>query len=145
MKIKDQIRARREQLDISVVQLAERLGTSDQTVRYWESGRSRPNKHMIQPLEQALSFTIDFHEGESPTNPFTAQTLNEEGVEMAIQFAKLPVDVRRLFKDLASRYQPHEGEVAGSGSTAKKQASQQDKTRSQKATNVASRHLASHK
>jgi len=103
MQIKDQIRARREALDMDMAQLAMRVGVTEQTVRHWESGRSYPSKSKIRALEQALSFTMDWSEGLNPVSGGTtaASMIDQGDVDLLLIIAQLPGRAKTLFAELA--------------------------------------------
>lgn len=101
MKIKDQIKARREQLGISVGELAKRVGVSGQSVRFWESGRSFPGKSKAPAVEAALSMTLDWTEGSraAVNRPNMSGLIDPADLDLLIQICRLPPTV----KDLISR------------------------------------------
>lgn len=113
MKVKDQIRLRREQLGVSVSELAKRLKVSAQAVRYWEAGRSFPGKAKTSALESALSFSIDWTEGaRSDSKRLPAQSLIDPGdVELLLQIARLPPPAKAL---VASLVRMHLEAITGS-------------------------------
>lgn len=112
MKIGEQIRARREQLGVSVNELANRAGVSAQAVRYWESSRSFPGKSKAPGVEAALSFTLDWTEGKrvNPAQPQMASLVNREDVELLLVLGRLPEPFKKLIGDLARM---HLAAVAG--------------------------------
>lgn len=102
MQVKDQIKVRREQLGVSVQELAKRLKVSAQAVRYWESGRSYPGKGKTAALEAALSFNIDWTEGaRALAKQPTVQSMIAAGdVSLLLEIAKLPPPAKALIGDL---------------------------------------------
>jgi transcriptional regulator with XRE-family HTH domain len=112
MKIGEQIRARREQLGVSVNELANRAGVSAQAVRYWESSRSFPGKSKAPGVEAALSFTLDWTEGKrvNPAQPQMASLVEREDVELLLVLGRLPEPFKKLIGDLARM---HLAAVAG--------------------------------
>ena len=105
MKIKDQIRSRREQLEMEMGELARRVGVTEQAVRHWESGRSFPGKSKAHLVEDALSITLDWTEGVSRRETSTAASLiNHADIELLVTLCKLPVGVKLLFAKLAQAY-----------------------------------------
>ena len=102
MKVKDQIRMRREQLGISVSELARRLGVSAQAVRYWEAGRSFPGKSKTTALESALSFNVDWTEGSrAASRRLPVQSLiDPNDVALLLQIARLPPPAKSLIGSL---------------------------------------------
>lgn len=101
MKIKDQIRARREQLGISVTELAKRVDVSSQSVRYWESGRSYPGKAKVQALEAALSATLDWSEGVTRKGKDVTALMEQKDIELLLLISRLPVGFKNLFGEMA--------------------------------------------
>ena len=102
MKVKDQLRMRRQQLGISVSELAKRLDVSAQAVRYWESGRSFPGKAKTAALESALSFNIDWTEGaRAASKRISASALiDPNDVGLLLQIARLPPPAKALIAGL---------------------------------------------
>ena len=103
MKIKDQIRARREQLGMSIVQLAERLGVTDQAVRYWEAGRSNPGKQVAQKLEEQLNFHLDWTEGarHSGDRSTINALIDQHDIDLLLLICRLPFDAKNLLGEFA--------------------------------------------
>ena len=106
MRVPEQIRARREQLAITVRELAKRVRVSEQAVRHWEAGRSFPSKATARLVEAALSFTIDWTEGKAVQGrPVGANALIGQGdVELLLLLVRLPANVKKHFAALASEY-----------------------------------------
>lgn len=48
----------RERLGLSKEELAKRLGVSDVTVGYWESGRNDPRLSKLEHIAEALEVTV---------------------------------------------------------------------------------------
>ena len=103
MKVKDQIRARRDQLGVSVVDLASRMGVTDQAVRHWESGRSNPGKATARRLEQLLDFQLDWSEGARHSgDQKTINALLDQGdIDLLLVICRLPFDAKNLIGELA--------------------------------------------
>ena len=103
MQIKDQIRARREQLGISVQELAKRVGVSGQAIRHWESGRSFPGKSKAPSVETALSFTLDWTEGRKATaaQPQMASLIEQGDIDLLLLLCRLPAPYKALLTGLA--------------------------------------------
>ena len=103
MQIKDQIRARREQLGISVAELAKRVGVSGQAIRHWESGRSFPGKSKAPSVETALSFTLDWTEGRKATaaQPQMAALIEQGDIDLLLLLCRLPAPFKALLTELA--------------------------------------------
>jgi transcriptional regulator with XRE-family HTH domain len=112
MKIGEQIRARREQLGVSVNELAKRVGVSAQAVRYWEISRSFPGKSKAPDVESALSFSLDWTEGRrvNPAQPQMASLVDRGDVELLLTLSRLPAPFKQLMGDLARM---HLSAVAG--------------------------------
>lgn len=106
MKVKDQIRARREQLGITVNELAKRVGVSGQSVRHWEAGRSFPGKAKTSDLEAALSFTLDWHEGAKPaaSQPQMAALIEQGDIDLLLLICRLPAPFKAILSDLAKMH-----------------------------------------
>ncbi|MEO8297081.1 MAG: helix-turn-helix transcriptional regulator [Burkholderiales bacterium] len=111
MKIKDQIRSRREKLGMSALELANRSEVSETAVRWWESGRSSPSRRKAKLLEVALSFQLDWTEGAAPAGSAAtaASSIDPTDVELLLSICRLPHDAKQLMSQL-SRFL--EGEVA---------------------------------
>lgn len=106
MKVKDQIRVRREQLGISVDELAKRLEVSGQAVRYWEAGRSFPGKAKAAALEVALSMNIDYTEGAGDAygkNPMAA-LIDKSDTDLLLLICQLPAPAKKLFGELVQMH-----------------------------------------
>lgn len=112
MKVGEQIRARREQLGVSVNELAKRVGVSAQAVRYWESSRSFPGKSKAPDVESALSFSLDWTEGKrvNPARPHMASLVDRGDVELLLTLSRLPAPFKQLMGELANM---HLSAVAG--------------------------------
>lgn len=106
MKIKDQIRTRREQLGVTIDELGRRVGVSHQAVRYWESGRSFPGKSKAPKLEDALSFRLDWTEGvrTRTERPDITSLLDQEDIEIMLTIRKLPPVVKQHLGEMAKLY-----------------------------------------
>jgi transcriptional regulator with XRE-family HTH domain len=106
MKVKDQIKVRREQLGISVNELAKRLGVSSQAIRHWENGRSFPGKSKTAALETALSLNIDWTEGSraAAKRPQISGLIDPNDVSLLLNIARLPTPAKSLIADLVEMY-----------------------------------------
>lgn len=103
MKVNEQIRARREQLGLTVARVAKRAGVSEQAVRYWEAGRSVPRKEALRVLQEILNFTIDWTEGKASGRPVGASALfDQSDVELLLLLCRLPPHVKGMIGELAS-------------------------------------------
>lgn len=56
----DRVRRKRTELDLSLQQLGDRLGVTNQAVHKWESGRSFPKKDHLIALATVLQTTVAF-------------------------------------------------------------------------------------
>ncbi|MCF0127433.1 MAG: helix-turn-helix transcriptional regulator [Pseudobutyrivibrio sp.] len=56
----DNIKKRREQLDLMQQELADRLHVSKATISSWEVGRTEPNMGMVQKLAEELNCTMTY-------------------------------------------------------------------------------------
>lgn len=105
MKISDQIRTRREALDLTIVELARQLDVSDQAVRYWENGRNPPSRKMMPAIEKALGITLDPREMHAdPAFPTAASGLSKDVLDLALKIQQLPVGPRRAITALVGAY-----------------------------------------
>lgn len=59
-EMKDRIRSRRIQLDITQLALAKKLGVSRVSVTKWENGTTKPDGENLHQLAQALSTTPEW-------------------------------------------------------------------------------------
>ncbi len=102
MKIKDQIRSRREALGMEMSELGRRIGVTEQAVRHWESGRSYPGRGKVQLLEEALSMTLDWTEGRVPaaSGNSAASMIRQEDVDLLLSISLLPLRLKVLIGDL---------------------------------------------
>lgn len=106
MKIKDQIKSRREQLGVTVNELARRVGVSHQSVRHWEAGRSFPGKAKAPKLEDALSFRLDWTQGvrSRRERPDATALLDQADIEIMLVIRRLPMSVKMTMVELANLY-----------------------------------------
>lgn len=102
MKVKDQIKTRREQLGVTVSELARRLGVSAQAIRYWEAGRSFPGKAKTSALEAALSFSLDWTEGSraAAKRPQLASLVDPQDMELLMEICRLPAPMKSAVSGL---------------------------------------------
>lgn len=104
-----------EELKINPPELARRLQVSNQTVRYWLSGRNDPRKAQIPAIEKALGpgFRIDLRgEYEAPVSapahspppaqPDQARSVNMQrrDAELFIMISQLPPGLKQRLWDL---------------------------------------------
>lgn len=101
MEIKDQIRSRREKLGMTMKELADRVGVTEQAVRHWEGGRSFPGKSKMRAVETALSFQLDWTEGTAPAGNTAAAMIDQQDVELLLVICKLPLKAKSLIGDFA--------------------------------------------
>ena len=105
MKVSHQIRHQRESLNLSVSEVASRVGVSDQAVRHWESGRSYPSKAKAREIERALEFTIDWSEGERSAGEGLGSStamINPRDLDLLLLLCRLPGDFKRSLEEVAS-------------------------------------------
>lgn len=81
-------------------ELADRVGVTEQAVRWWEEGRSYPRKKVAPLIEQALSFQIDWAEGRGDPNRTAAAMVDEGDMQLLLKIAKLPANSKQAFKHL---------------------------------------------
>lgn len=109
MLVKDQLKLRMEDLDISVTELARRVQVSNQTVRHWLSGRNLPGKSQLAALEKALgpNFKVDFSGVyEAPiaqAPPPVAEPPVSQSVELRRKDAELFIMISQLSPELKAR------------------------------------------
>lgn len=101
MRIKDQIRARREALNYTPADVAKKLEISEQAVRHWESGRSYPSVEKMLLLQDALSFTLDWTEGRAGARPTAAEQFQQEDLDLLGLIRRLPEPAQKLMADMA--------------------------------------------
>lgn len=104
MLVKDQIRMQMDRLGVSHRELAQRIGTSEQTARFWTSGRSYPAKKRIPDLERVLSFKLDFSEGSKVQGPTVSAAMEAADIELFLKLRRLPPAVRLVFEQLVDVY-----------------------------------------
>ena len=79
MQMKDVIRRKRKELDLTQEQMAEYLGVSAPAVNKWESGATYPDLSLVPALARLLKTDLNtlmcFHE--DPTREEIAQYMNE--------------------------------------------------------------------
>lgn len=73
------IRKIRRDRDITQKQLAERLGTRQQTVAMWERGHNEPRAAMIPKIAEALGCTVADLYGEKPLDKSRRSTRYDGG------------------------------------------------------------------
>lgn len=103
-RIKDQILSRREALGLTRKELADRVGVTEQAVRYWEDGRSFPGKSKSRLVEQALSFTLDWTEGASAPaggGKSASAMIDQNDIDLLLVLARLPAQAKGLIGDFA--------------------------------------------
>ncbi|MBU3577514.1 helix-turn-helix transcriptional regulator [Polynucleobacter sp. UK-Kesae-W10] len=106
MKVSEQIQARREQLGISINELAKRLEVSGQAVRHWESGRSFPGKSKTVALESILGMSIDWTEGvrsKSAKSPIST-LVNQGDIDLLLLICRLPPQAKDLIQQFVSMH-----------------------------------------
>lgn len=99
MKIKDQVRLRREQLGLSIQEFAHLVDVSEQAVRYWEAGRSAPGRGTRAKVEDALRIQLDWQEGRD-RYPAMLDIVLEEDLQLIEMLARLPLSAKAAFKAL---------------------------------------------
>jgi len=84
-------------------QLAMRVGVTEQAVRHWENGRSYPSKAKTRLLEQALSFVLDWSEGENPVQEgrTAAAMIDKADVDLLLVICRLPFKAKQLMGEFA--------------------------------------------
>lgn len=104
MQVKDQIRVRREALGITMHELGQRVGVTEQAVRHWESGRSYPSKAKTTLLEKALSFSIDWSEGANrgKASATAAAMIDPDDINLLVTICQLPLRAKQVIEELAN-------------------------------------------
>lgn len=101
MLVKDQIRVQMEKLGVDVPELARRVGVSNQSIRHWLAGRSFPGKRHTPALEKALSFKLDFSEGNTPSGAATVDaSLQKTDIELFLLINRLPPQMKLIIERL---------------------------------------------
>jgi hypothetical protein len=118
MLLKDQLKIRMDELDMGVTELARRVGVSSQSVRHWIGGRSFPGKAKCPLVESALSFKMDFSEGQSVQSVTVDDALQRGSVEAFAAISRLPAPTQLIFQKLALAF----SELQAKSSTAASQA-----------------------
>lgn len=103
MKIGEQIKTRREELKMTIKELADRVGVTPQSIRNWERGqRQQPRPENYKALQRALSFRLDLSEGGQPIESQGGGVMMAQGdVDLLLVIARLPPQAKRLFDELA--------------------------------------------
>lgn len=103
MKIGEQIKTRREELGMTIKELADRVGVTPQSIRNWERGeRQQPRPENYKALQRALSFRLDLSEGSQPVETQSAGAMMTQGdVDLLLVIARLPPQAKKLFDELA--------------------------------------------
>lgn len=101
MLMKDQLRFQMDQLGMTVNELARRVDVSSQSVRHWLAGRSYPNKKKCLLIEEALSFKLDFSEGESTQSITVEQTIQRTSVDTLMTISRLSPENQLLLAKVA--------------------------------------------
>ena len=103
MLIKDQLQVRMDQLNVTIKQLAKHVGVSDQSVRHWIAGRSFPGKAKCNLIEEALSFKLDFSEGNTGQTETIERKLLQTDLAARNAVSLLPPDIQVMMAKLAAR------------------------------------------
>jgi len=103
VQVKDQIRVRREALGITMHELGQRVGVTEQAVRHWEGGRSYPSKAKTRLLETALSFSIDWSEGanKDKASATAAAMIDKADIDLLVTICQLPLRAKQVIEELA--------------------------------------------
>ena len=103
MLVKDQIKLRMQELEVSHAQLARLCQTSDQTIRHWTTGRCYPSKKLVPLLEQALSFKVDFGEGAAVAGQTVSELMPSRDAELFSKIQRLSPEAKLNFEQLADQ------------------------------------------
>ena len=104
MLVKDQLKVRMDQLEMTPTELARRVGVSGQSVRHWLDGRNYPTKAKTHLLQQALSFKLDYSEGSSVEGVTVEETLRRADASLIIAISKMPPDIRLALSRLTETF-----------------------------------------
>jgi transcriptional regulator with XRE-family HTH domain len=104
MLVKDQLQVRMDQLEMPVTELARRVGVSGQSVRHWLAGRSFPGKAKCNLIEEALSFKLDFSEGNTGQTETIDQKLTQTDLATRNAISQLPPDLQVTIGRLAAQF-----------------------------------------
>lgn len=104
MLVKDQLMVRMDQLGMTVNELAKRVGVSSQSVRHWLGGRSFPGKSKCNLIEEALSFKLDFSEGESLQSITVEQTIQQTSVNTLMAISRLQAEHQLIIAKVANAF-----------------------------------------
>ena len=58
-KLKEELETFRKENNMTVSQLAKKLGIPERTLNYWRAGKFRPGKQNIRVLQEKLNIPID--------------------------------------------------------------------------------------
>ena len=103
MLVMDQLRIRMAQLEMPINELARRVGVSSQSVRHWLVGRSFPGKSKCNLIEEALSFKLDFSQGNTGQTETVEQKLTQSDLAARNAISHLPPDLQVTMSRLASQ------------------------------------------
>ena len=94
--LKDRIKQKREEMDISQIELAEHLSVSQQTIGSWEVGRTAPSHETLNALAGFFNVSVDYLLGRTndPSPPY--QKWDDETLEIMERVHKDP-NLRILF------------------------------------------------
>lgn len=82
---------RRDQLDLSHQDIADKLGLCEGTVRHWESGRFVPSLHSAVALADILQMSLDYLTGRDEYVSRSTQKIREEH---KLSRTPIPLDVQ---------------------------------------------------
>ncbi len=74
----DRIKALRAGKGLTQVELAERLGTKQSTLRMWELGKAQPNFQTLLKLSDTLGVSVDFIVGKSSSSESAYPAMKKE-------------------------------------------------------------------
>jgi transcriptional regulator with XRE-family HTH domain len=74
----DRLRARRMEMKISQVELAEKLGVKSASVSFWESGRNSPSAENISAIADILDCSADYLLGRTNRPELSQKTVQTE-------------------------------------------------------------------
>lgn len=104
IEVKDQIRSRMGELEVTAAELGRRIGVTAQTVRCWINGRNFPNKKLTSKIDNALTFKLDYSEGATEHTNTVSDSIQKSHTDALVAINKLPPSVQLLFHELAKAY-----------------------------------------
>lgn len=89
------LRERRESLKISQIELAEKVGVTQNTISQWETGSRRPNIDMLVKLTEVFGCTADELLGIDRRKPAEEEKPETRGQEISVRMSEALADARK--------------------------------------------------